>query len=300
VLSFQFTALGTAWSITVDQAGFALPAQKAEEALWQKVVSQTAEFERRFSRFKDDSESRQFSNATAGTYPISSQLKELLVVADQLRSLTDGAYDPAVGGLMEAAGYTPDYRLKPDEQSLKTWHVPQWSLSHSGQSVTIDGPILFDFGGMGKGYWIDQISALLLSENYPHHIVEGGGDMMATTKTNGDSWKVAIEYPGKDDLALGTYHLKNQGLAASDVFRRRWGKWHHFVDVTLKQPTQHIAGCVAVSSSAWKADQITSILALTDPDNFSQIVPVIGGEYVVLLAGDTAQVSKNWKGELFL
>lgn len=297
--SFQFKALGTAWSITVDQADFVSEAEKPTDAFWQQVVELTAEFERRFSRFKEGSETRQFISAKKGDYSISPEMKALLTIADQLRTLTDGAYDPAVGGLMEAAGYTPDYRLQPNVDQLNTWHLPVWSIDPSRSMLTIDGPLLFDFGGMGKGYWIDQLSQFLSSNNFLHHVVEGGGDMMATTKADGSSWNVAIEYPGKTDMALGTYQLKNQGLAASDVFRRKWGKWHHFVDVTLKQPTQHISGCVAVSSSAWKADQITSILALTNPDSFSQLVEKIGGEYVVLLADGQARVSSNWQGTLF-
>lgn len=299
MLSFQFNALGTAWSISIDQADFAFPTKSEADGLWEKVVGHTSEFERHFSRFKDRSESRQFVNASAGTYPISKQMTDLLAVAENLRSLTDGAYDPAVGGLMEAAGYTPDYTLTPDEKKLESWHVPVWSLHPKDHTVTIDGPILFDFGGMGKGYWIDQISALLIAEKHPHHLVEGGGDMFATTKADGTGWNVAIEYPGKTDMALGTYVLNNQGLAASDIFRRRWRKWHHFVDVTLKQPTNHIAGCVAVSDSAWKADQITSVLALTDPTKFSDIVDQIGGEFVVLLSNGDANISSNWHGKIF-
>jgi len=300
VFSFQFTALGTAWSISIDQADLSLLAQQPTHGLRKKVIDQTADFERRFSRFDQESESRQFVTAAAGTHPISKRLMELLIVADSLRSLTDGAYDPAVGGLMEAAGYSPDYTLKPDQKKLEHWHLPFWSLQLTKHSVTIDGPVLFDFGGIGKGYWIDQISELLFAEGFPHHLVEGGGDMYATTKADGSGWNVAIEYPGKTDLALGTYALKNQGLAASDVFRRSWGRWHHFVDVALKQPTQYIMGCVAVSDSAWRADQVTSVLALTDPSVFSDTVSRIGGEFVVILANGEARMSSNWSGEIFV
>jgi len=223
----------------------------------------------------------------------------LLSAADQLRRLTHGKYDPAVGSLLEAAGYNSTYRLKEDREWLREWHLPQWMLDKKKHSVMIDGPVVFDFGGIGKGYWIDQLSTFLNNTGYVHHLVEGGGDMMATTKSNGDGWQVAIEYPGKPDLALGTYVLRNQGLAASDVFKRKWGAWHHFLDIHHKQPTQHISGCVAVAESAWKTDQITSVLALSEPAEFAEIVAKIGGEYVVLLANGEARVSSNWRGELF-
>lgn len=296
--TYHFQALGTAWSLTVDQAGFDFDSVERQNVI-NDVLKQTQSFEARFSRFKDGSEARQFIAAKPGSYPISPQMTALLKVADQLRQLTRGAYDPAVGGLMEAAGYTPDYTLQPNEQSVQAWHLPSWKVDTVKQRVTIDGPLLFDFGGMGKGYWIDQLSQILLVHGLPHHLVEGGGDMFATSKADGSAWKVAIEYPGKTEMAIGTYALLNQGMAASDVFRRKWGRWHHFVDVTLKQPTTHIVGCVAVSSNAWKADQITSILALTHPELFSEVIPQIGGEYVVLFANGEAKISSNWQGVLF-
>lgn len=291
--SYQFKALGTAWSITIDQADL-IP-----DTFWQEVLQRTETFENHFSRFREGSESRQFSHASAGTYPISDEMITLLTAADRLRQITKGAYDPAVGGLMEAAGYNKNYKLKPDLDYLKEWQLPNWHIDTKKKTVTIDRPVIFDFGGTGKGYWIDQVSAFLVEKNYPHHLVEGGGDMFATTKQTGDGWKIAIEYPGQKDMALGTYVLNNQGFAASDVFRRSWGSWHHFVDHTQKTATQHIAGCAAVAHSAWEADQITSILALTNPKDFEAFVEQIGGEYVVLLKDGSAKISDGWQGELF-
>lgn len=291
--SFQFKALGTAWSITIDQADF------VPETFWQSIVQRTADFENHFSRFREGSEARQFSHTMAGTYPISTEMYQLLHAADRLRQLTKGAYDPAIGALIEATGYNKDYKLKPDMEYVKEWQLPSWQLDPSQQLITIDRPVTFDFGGTGKGYWIDQVSMYLLKSGYAHHLVEGGGDMMATTKADGQGWRVAIEYPGQTDTALGTYQLMNQGFAASDIFRRSWGKWHHFIDHQQKQATQHIAGCAAVAASAWEADQITSVLALTTPELFDEFVSEIGGEYVVILKNGTAQISSNWRGELF-
>jgi FAD:protein FMN transferase len=290
--SFQFKALGTAWSLSVD-------APIVPEAVWQSIVAETADFEQHFSRFIEGSEVTIYRHAKAGEYKISLCLTELLSAADRLRNLTDGAYNPAVGGLLEAAGYNSRYELKPDPQKIAEWSLQVWTLDEPNRSLTIAGPLIFDLGGIGKGYWIDQVSLLLKKAGYPNHLVEGGGDMMATQKADGQAWRVAVEWPGKPDTALGLVELKNQGLAVSDNVKRKWGAWHHLVDVAVKQPVNHILGCVAVAPSAWQADQLTSALALQKSEKYSEMAKILGGEYVVLLANEQALVSADWNGELF-
>jgi len=293
VQSYSFKALGTAWSISIDQAAF------ISDTFWQKVVDTTSLFEQRFSRFIDTSESRAFAEAKAGTYPVSAEMTRLLVAADKLRQLTKGQYDPAIGSLLEAAGYNKSYTLKPNEQYIKEWQLPNWQIDAKNLQVTIDRPLVFDFGGIGKGYWIDQLSQLLIDSDFPFHIIEGGGDMMATSKQNGQGWRVAIEYPGKPEMALGLSVLKNQGFAASDMFRRRWGSWHHFIDHQKKSSQNHILGCAVIAPNAWQADQATSILSLTDPAQATQLVNQLGVEYLVVGNDDLIRRSSHWPGQLF-
>lgn len=297
---FAFEALGTAWNIMIDEPASGLTEAGFDfESLQNEVIKKTAEFERRFSRFQSGSEVTALREAPAGTYPISPEFTQLLAKSDRLRQLTAGAFDPAVGGLLEAAGYNSTYQLQPQPTALAAWKLPTWSVDAQNQTLTIDGGAIFDLGGIGKGYWIDQISQYLITQGYFHHLVDGGGDMVATTKANGSGYKIALEWPGKPDLAIGTLILKNQGFAASDVFRRRWQHWHHLVNPTLKQSVTQIVGCLAVADSAWQADELTSLLALTDPDQYAAKVAQLGGEYLVVLANQKVIVSPGWPGELF-
>src|SRR3989344_2486826 len=136
--------------------------------------------------------------------------------------------------------------------------MPMWTLA--AQTLTLDGPAVFDIGGMGKGYCIDRVADIIRSYGHEHFLVDGGGDIFATTKAGGAPWRIAIEYPGKPDMAAGLVDLKDQGLAVSDGFRRRWGKWHHIVDPKSKKSVERVAGAAAVASSAWDADCATSAL----------------------------------------
>ncbi len=288
--TLPFSALGTEWSIVVDHDTFGDEDKKA-------ILEAIATFENRFSRFRMESEVNAFRTASAGTYEISEEFSRLLHRARELQHLTKGVYDPALGRLLEQAGYDASYRLTADDE-VATFQLPVWSIV--GRDLTIDGPVVFDFGGIGKGYCIDRVSLHLQRLGYEYFLVEGGGDMYGTTKRDGTPYRVALEWPGKVDTAFGILALDHQGVAVSDSFKRRWQKgWHHIIDPHTKKPIEAILGCTAVAPNAFAADCMTSGLFLSSPKSYQSLSDALEAEFVVFKADGTAQVSKNWPGELF-
>jgi len=286
---FSFSGIGTAWSVVTDGSVLAEDARSA-------VLAFVDGFDKRFSRFIESSEANAFRDAGAGDYPISKEFAVLLAKADDLRKLTDGVYDPAVGGLLERAGYDATYRMKP-LPNTEEFVLPAWKLV--AQTLTLDGPAVFDIGGTGKGYCIDRVADIVRSFGHGHFLVDGGGDIFATTKAGDAPWRVAIEYPGKPDMAAGLVELKDQGLAVSDGFRRRWGKWHHLVHPQLKKPVERVAGAAAVASSAWDADCATSALFFAAGERYPAISESFKASYLVFQNDGMTSVSPNWKGELY-
>ena len=286
---FTFKALGTHWSISLDDD---VLRNDPKEAILEYVKI----FEKRFSRFLLNSEVNAFRNAKVGKYPISKEFAVLLKKADQLRAFTERVYYPAAGGLLERAGYDAKYSMTPAADTEK-FILPKWSIKN--ETLYLDGPAVFDLGGMGKGYCIDRVAGVLKSYDYKHFLVDGGGDMFGTTKADGSPWRIAVEYPGKPDTAAGMVYLKNQGLAVSDSFRRRWGKWHHLVNPKLKKSIESVVGAAAVAPSAWDADCMTSILFLSEGGAYSKAAEEYGASYMVFNNGGTCLVSPNWEGELF-
>lgn len=288
--SFSFESLGTHWSIDIDEATL-------RDGTRAEVLSFLQDFERRFSRFRLESEVNAWRQATAGKYTISPDLRILLARAEKLRELTEGRYDPAVAGLLERAGY--GVKLSNNSSEVpEQFILPKWRLE--GESIVIDGPLVFDLGGMGKGYAIDAVARILREKGYCYFLVEGGGEMYGTTKRDGKPWQVAIEYPGQPDTALGSVDLDHSGLAVSDRFRRRFGRWHHVVDPLTKQAVDLIDGCAALAPSAWDADSLTAGIFLGKRDTYPGLAQAFTGEYLVTLPGGYLERSLHWPGTLFV
>jgi thiamine biosynthesis lipoprotein len=285
--SIDFQGLGTVWSVVID-------ASPLSDSLKSAIVGFARDFESRFSRFLPGSEVNAFRESAAGTYPISTEFARLLARAAELRILTGGVYDPAVGGVLESAGYGAQSGV-PLMQYGAT--LPVWSVV--GRELTLDGPIAFDLGGIGKGYCIDRIADIIRSAGLTHFIVDGGGDMFGTTKADSRPWRAAIEYPGKSDTAAGVVDLVHQGLAVSDTFRRRFGKWHHLVDPKARQSVEATIGAAAVAPDAWAADCMTSGLFFASPERYTELARAFGATYLVFQADGQALVSPDWVGELY-
>lgn len=281
----DFQGLGTVWSILVDTD--TIVTDLADEI--EKVAQN---FERRFSRFLVDSEVNAFREAASGSYPVSIELAALLLRADALRQATQGAYNPAIGAVLERAGYGGKQQSKVDPHVLTPWSI-------EGTMLSLGGPIAFDLGGIGKGYLIDELGKQIDQAGYPYYLVDGGGDLYGTTKRDGRPWRAAVEYPGKPDLAASVVELHHQGLAVSDSFRRRFGKHHHVMNATTQKSVQSMVGCAALAPNAWAADCMTSGLFLGEASCYSELQQLFSAEYMVFLADGQALVSRQWPGEVF-
>lgn len=286
---FSFESMGTLWQITADVD--ALPT-----AVISRIKKETNAFDQQYSRFIATSESNKFRNSVAGKYQVSPMLAEILTAAQHLFQLTDGAFDISIATLFEEVGYDPQYNFAKAPDKVN-WKPPQWSIE--GETITISGPIVFDIGGIGKGYWIDKISQILIQEGFTHHLVDGGGDMYGTTKADSAPWRIAIEYPGKTDTALGLVELKNQGLAISDVLKRKWKNWHHLINAKTNQPITQLLSNAALASTAFIADQMTSVLSFSDPNSYERIAKELHADYLIMKSDETLLASNTWPGELF-
>lgn len=285
--ALEFTALGTSWYITTD-------GEDIKEDVKDAIDKYVTTFERQFSRFLPESESNNFRDAKAGDYRVSHEFAILLGIANDLRAITDGVYDPGVGQLLERAGYDARYRMEP-EDGVEQFMLPKWSCEEG--VLSIDGPIVFDFGGIGKGYCIDRVVAILKEFGYAYALVDAGGDIFATTKKDGRGWKIAIEYPGNPEMAVGTIELKNQGIAVSDSFRRCWGKWNHIVHPQLKASIEDTIGGVAVTKSALHSDCMTSALFFCRDHDLA--AKKYNAQYLIFKENGITKISPDWVGELF-
>ena len=256
-----FEAIGTHWRITTsDPLG---------PDLTDRIDALIDSVDRTWSRFRVDSTVRALA-ATGGRHPFTGADATLLDFYVELFDLTDGAVTPLVGAALEHLGYGAGYRLTPlpGTPTVPTWHPQQ---SWDGHVLTVDAGQLYDVGAAGKGWLVDQVSALLLEAGHEHHVVDAGGDLV---HRGPDPIRVALEHPADPRRALGVVTVQNAAICGSAINRRAWGPGlHHVVDPATGTSTSDVVATWVVAESAMVADGLSTALFFTEGDTLAERSP---------------------------
>ena len=242
-VSHSFRAMGTEVSLTgPDEASFT-GASEAVEFVF-------AREERRFSRFRDDTELSRVNLAAGRWTPVSAPFQALVDLALAQAQRTDGLFDPTVLNAMVAAGYDRDF----DEVlagARGALHPPRpcgrWrEVATRPGEILLPAGVGLDFGGIAKGWTSDLAAEAAMLEGLTWSLVSAGGDL----RIAGDapSIDVRIEDPGDASATAATLRLATGALASSSTLRRAWGPdLHHVIDPRTGAPSDS----PIVQSTVW-------------------------------------------------
>ena len=238
-----------------------------------RAVARLADLERRWSRFRDDSEIS-WLNRSAG-YDVVVSAETVLLVERALAGwrATDGCYDPTVLGALLQSGYTNDFSTI-DVRDLVRVDPP---LHLGAGGITVDAAtrcvrlpegVGFDPGGIGKGLAADVVLAELLGAGAWGACVNVGGDLcVGGTAPSEDGWRVDLDDPETGER-FGQVVLRTGGVATSSPLRRHWtgpdGRdVHHLVDPrTGACARTNVRSTTVVAAAAWQAEVLTKAAIL--------------------------------------
>ena len=188
-----------------------------------------AERDRRFSRFRDDSELNRV-NGTAAPFLVSEEFASALDVALEAAAASDGLVDPTLGAAVVAAGYDRDF-ADLDEQaeprpspraSPGCWQ----SVRLTGRLLTRPHDVQLDLNGVVKALAVDEALACIAGPGF----VSAGGDLATRGPVN-------VAVPGGDVV-----QVLEGGVATSGSVRRRWPRGgveqHHLIDPRTGLPSR--------------------------------------------------------------
>lgn len=280
-MQFSFEAIGTHWIIDIGNN---------HPDVEQKILQRIKEFDKNYSRFRNDSLIAKFSE-TPGTYTLPDDAKKLFDFYKTLYNLTGGLLTPLIGKTMEQSGYDKKYSLQPGEITKPlSWEE---ALEYNFPTLTVKQPVTLDFGAAGKGYLIDIIGGLITQENINSYTIDAGGDILHHSDS---PIKVGLEDPINTSQAIGIATIKNQSIAGSAGNRRKWDNFHHIINPETLLPVNEIAAVWVIADTAMIADGLATALYLKpEADLFRQFK----FEYLILFSDRSIQKSDNFAAEIF-
>jgi thiamine biosynthesis lipoprotein len=282
-----FEAIGTRWQIDIwDDIQ-----ETAQADILQKIHTRIAEFDKHYSRFRDDSLVSTMAKQ-AGEYIMPNDAPPLLALYETMYRLTDGAMTPLIGQVLVEAGYDATYSL----QSGEVHTPPRYDevVSYHHPKLILKQPALLDFGAAGKGYLIDIVGDILKREGVSHFSIDAGGDILHSRTE--PTLRVGLENPLDATQVIGVARLGRGSICGSSGNRRVWGKYHHIINPHTLASPKDILAVWAMADTALVADGLTTALFFTSPDILRQAYPF---EYALLRSDGSLESSSGFPGEFF-
>ena len=239
------------------------------------------EFNEVFSSYITESEISKF-NRSEGAVPVSPSFRELLLLSEEVKDITQGAFDVAVGPLVDLWGFGPNSNgrgvpAKTEIEGLLA--APEDTrLEITSEFVYKSGETRLDFSGIAKGYAVDIIFQLLEERGLSNFFVEIGGEVKARgLSARGKPWNIAIEVPDRNERKIfKTVPLDNLAMATSGDYRNFIESdgtfFPHIINPNNGYPIDNRVGSVTVlHSSAALADALATGLSVMGLERLSQI-----------------------------
>ena len=283
----QGTALGTSFVVSVVD----VPAELDAEALRQDILDVLGSLDRLASTWRDDSDLSALNAALSVDWiSVSAPFCDLLERSLEISRITNGAFDPTVGPLVNLWGFGPAGPISEpptDGDIVAAQHRVGFDLIEVDcreQLVRKDVPDLYvDLSGWAKGHAVDLVAGLLDSRGVENYMVEIGGELrISGHNRKGRKWAIGIEAPSTSErVPHAVVHVTDTSVATSGDYRNYFEhdgqRYSHTVDPRTGRPVTHsLAAVTVVNASAAFADAMATALLVLGPEEGPELARKLG------------------------
>lgn len=264
VLGLHGETMGTSWSVR-----FAAPAGADPSSIRAAIVARLAGLVAEMSHWAPDTLLSRFNRSAPSTWTtLPRDFAHVMTRGLAIAELTNGAFDPAIGRLVDAWGFGPITVTRPPsmpeiETARATSGWSRLSFVPTGAHLRQPGGTALDLSGIAKGHAVDAIADLLHDAGIPNALVEIGGELAGRgIKPDGDPWWVDLESPPGLTLPPLRIALHGQAVATSGDYRRG----AHTLDPRTGRPIEtHVVSASVVHQTALDADAWATALTVLGP-----------------------------------
>jgi len=251
--------MGTGWSVRFAAPAGCDPAM-VEAAILARLETIIAEM----SHWRTDSLISAYNRAEAGSWhPLPPDFAMVVATGIDVAARSDGAFDPAIGRLVDLAGFGPDPALRDDSEAPRAIarRKAGWRrLTLRDGRLLQPGGLALDLSGIAKGHAVDAIADALGTLGITHALVEIGGELAGRgVRPDGDPWWVDLEDPPGISLPRLRIALHGIAVATSGDYRRG----AHSIDPRTGRSTANgIRSVSVIHGSAMLADAWATALTV--------------------------------------
>lgn len=291
--------MGTRWSVRY-RGPEGVPHDALDELLSGELAAVVSRIDCQMSPWKPDSDLVRLNHAPVGGWvPLPAEILQVLDHAVQVGRQSAGAFDVAVGSLVNAWGFGAT-ACNPDVSAIR-----QAAAAHHPAHLWLDvdadagrarkrAPMTLDLCGIAKGYAVDQMVAVLRTRGIEQMLVSLDGELRACgSRPDGRPWSVALEQPVAGlRAAHAVLELQDLAIATSGDYRH-WiqvgpARLSHSMDGHRVAPVNNsVASVTVLAGQCMAADAWATALLVAGPEEGPAMAQRMGLEALFLLrSGD--------------
>jgi FAD:protein FMN transferase len=253
------------------------PDQASASAAFDASFDEIERVEEALSNYRETSELSRI-NREAGTHPVTTdpEVFQFLQASLDFSRRSDGAFDITVGPLMRAWGFFRGQGHYPTrEQLAKARAHVGWrhvKLDAAARTVGFDEPgIELDPGGIGKGFAVDRVAAVLRNAGIHSALIDAGGSTIYAlgAPPGHDGWTVRVPLPADRTRTLSTVSLRDTSLSTSGnyekFFRLAGHMYCHIMDPRTGEPVQGMLQTTVIARDATTSDALSTSIFVLGP-----------------------------------
>jgi len=170
-----------------------------------------------FSNWVSDSEINRFNHTNVNQpFSLSKEFQEVFEISKKIHLETGGYFDPGINDLINNLGFgeKPAKKINSvDDLKKLANHSTIASIDLKSNQLVKRDEVQVNFSAIAKGYAVDLLADLLISNGHQNFLIEIGGEVFAQGKKNSDPWKIGIQSPENHQSLSIPIH--NEGVATS-------------------------------------------------------------------------------------
>ncbi|MCX7614536.1 MAG: FAD:protein FMN transferase [Clostridiales bacterium] len=228
-------------------------------------------------RFSDKSDlSKVNKNAGKQAIKVSDDVFRMIDDSISWAKRTNGAFDIAVGPLMDLWGIEKGINIPPEKdkinEALKICGYQNVVINKKEKTVFLkQKDMILDLGGIAKGYATDCAATVLKKMGVKNAIINAGGNVYTIGgKTDGSPFRVGIQDPRNQQGILAVIPLSDKAAVSSGDYERYYiyngVRYHHILDPATGFPARKCIATTIIGNSAEIADILSTSLFVMGPE----------------------------------
>ncbi len=209
------------------------------------------------------------NNTVADEIIVDRETFYVLKKCDEFWKITSGAFDVALGNLIEIVGFDKNSPKLPEPSQIKNaLKIIGWEhIQLKEPNVLIKSPkIKLNFNACIPGYAADRIANILLNYGINDYLVNVGGEIFA----RGKNWKIGIQHPRKEFDLLATINVDGKGVSTSGDYEQYFKKngkiYTHIFNPITGYPANECQSVTVIAKDAFTADALSTGIFVLGPE----------------------------------